>query len=91
MTENQWVTLGLLGQAVFGGRFIVQWIASEREGRSVVPVAFWYLSILGSAVVLFYGVHKLDPVIIVGQSMGFIVYVRNLVLLNKQPVLEPEV
>lgn len=78
-----WVSVGLLGQLVFAARFIVQWIASERAGRSVVPVFFWYLSILGSVVVLAYGLHKLDPVIIVGQLPGVLVYSRNLWLIHK--------
>ncbi len=78
-----WVGVGLLGQLVFAARFIVQWIASERAGRSVVPVFFWYLSILGSLVVLAYGLHKLDPVIIVGQLPGVLVYSRNLWLIKR--------
>ena len=78
-----WVGVGLLGQLVFAARFIVQWIASERAGRSVVPVIFWYFSILGSIVVLAYGLHKLDPVIIVGQLPGVLVYSRNLWLIHK--------
>jgi lipid-A-disaccharide synthase-like uncharacterized protein len=78
-----WVSIGLLGQLVFAARFIVQWIASERAGRSVVPVIFWYLSILGSLVVLSYGIHKLDPVIIIGQLPGVVVYSRNLWLIEK--------
>jgi lipid-A-disaccharide synthase-like uncharacterized protein len=82
-TDLIWVSVGLLGQLVFAARFIVQWIASERAGRSVVPVFFWYLSILGSVVVLSYGLHKLDPVIIVGQLPGVLVYSRNLWLIHR--------
>lgn len=78
-----WVGIGLLGQLTFAARFIVQWIASERAGRSVVPVIFWYFSILGSIVVLAYGLHKADPVIIVGQLPGVLVYSRNLWLIHK--------
>lgn len=78
-----WVSIGLFGQLVFAARFIVQWIASERAGRSVVPVIFWYFSILGSVVVLAYGIHKLDPVIILGQLPGVVVYSRNLWLIHK--------
>ncbi len=78
-----WVGIGLLGQLTFAARFIVQWIASERAGRSVVPVIFWYFSILGSVVVLAYGLHKADPVIIVGQLPGVLVYSRNLWLIHK--------
>eukprot|EP01036_Dinobryon_divergens_P060982 gene60982-81308_t len=65
-----WLTVGLLGQLMFTARFLVQWWASEKAGRSVVPVAFWYFSILGSLIVLAYGIHKLEPVIIIGQLPG---------------------
>ena len=78
-----WLATGLLGQLMFTARFIVQWIASERAGRSVMPVAFWYLSIAGGLIVLAYGIHKLDPVIILGQLPGVIVYSRNLWLIRK--------
>lgn len=82
-TDMVWITVGLLGQLMFTGRFIVQWIASEKAGRSVVPVAFWYFSILGGFIVLAYGLHKLDPVIIVGQLPGVVIYGRNLWLIRK--------
>ena len=78
-----WLTVGLLGQLMFTGRFIVQWIASERAGKSVMPVAFWYFSIVGGLIVLAYGVHKLDLVIILGQLPGVVVYSRNLWLIHK--------
>ncbi|MFC3181597.1 lipid-A-disaccharide synthase N-terminal domain-containing protein [Cypionkella sinensis] len=78
-----WLTVGLLGQLMFTGRFIVQWIASERAGKSVMPVAFWYFSIIGGLIVLAYGVHKLDLVIILGQLPGVVVYSRNLWLIHK--------
>ena len=78
-----WLAVGLLGQLMFTARFIVQWIASERAGQSVMPVAFWYLSIVGGLIVLAYGVHKLDLVIILGQLPGVVVYSRNLWLIHK--------
>jgi lipid-A-disaccharide synthase-like uncharacterized protein len=78
-----WLGIGLLGQCLFMMRFIVQWIHSERHGQSLIPVSFWYLSLLGGMIVLAYGVHKLDPVIILGQLPGTIVYTRNLMLLRK--------
>lgn len=78
-----WLTVGLLGQLMFTGRFIVQWIASEKAGRSVVPVAFWYFSIFGGLIVLAYGIHKLDLVIILGQMPGVVIYSRNLWLIHK--------
>jgi len=79
-----WVAVGLFGQLMFTGRFIVQWLASEKARRSVVPVTFWYFSILGSLIVLAYGIHKLDPVIILGQLPGTVIYSRNLWLIRKE-------
>ena len=79
-----WVTVGLLGQLMFTARFIVQWLASERAGRSVVPVAFWYFSICGGLIVLAYGIHKFDPVIILGQLPGTVIYARNLWLIRAE-------
>lgn len=82
--EIVWNSLGYGGQAVFSARFLLQWIASERKKASVVPPAFWYLSILGSAMVLAYGVWKREGVIILGQSTGSIIYIRNLILLSRR-------
>ena len=79
-----WLAVGLLGQLMFTARFIVQWIASERAGRSVVPLAFWYFSLIGGAVVLVYGIHKLEPVIILGQLPGVVIYSRNLWLIRAE-------
>lgn len=79
-----WLAIGLAGQALFMARFIVQWIYSEREGRSVIPISFWYFSLFGGLTVLAYGIHKLDPVIILGQLPGTFVYTRNLMLIRKQ-------
>ncbi len=79
-----WVSVGLFGQLMFTGRFIVQWLASEKAGRSVVPLTFWYFSILGSLIVLAYGIHKLDPVIILGQLPGTVIYSRNLWLIRAE-------
>ena len=79
-----WLTVGLVGQLMFTGRFIVQWIASERVGRSVVPLAFWYFSIVGGAIVLAYGLHKLDAVIILGQLPGVVIYSRNIWLIHRE-------
>ena len=78
-----WLGIGLVGQCLFMMRFIVQWIHSERHGQSLIPISFWYLSLLGGVIVLAYGVHKLDPVIILGQLPGTIVYTRNLVLIHR--------
>lgn len=78
-----WLLLGFLGQAMFSGRFLVQWVASERKRASVVPTAFWWLSIAGGALLLSYALHRADPVFIVGQAAGLVVYVRNLMLIRK--------
>jgi lipid-A-disaccharide synthase-like uncharacterized protein len=81
--EFWWVALGFVAQAIFASRFIVQWIASEKEGRSYVPVAFWYLSISGGLLMLAYAIYRQDPVFILGQSTGVIVYTRNLMLIHR--------
>ena len=81
--DHLWLILGLLGQAVFGGRFIVQWIASERRRESHIPIVFWYMSLVGGAVTLAYAIHKKDPVFIIGQGSGVVVYVRNLMLIHR--------
>lgn len=82
--ELAWILVGLGGQALFMGRFLVQWIASERARRSVVPVAFWWFSIGGAAVLLAYAVYRADPVFIIGQSLGFFIYTRNLWLIRSE-------
>jgi lipid-A-disaccharide synthase-like uncharacterized protein len=84
VAELAWVGVGLGGQFVFGARFVVQWAASERVRRSVVPVAFWWLSIGGAAVLLAYAIHRRDPVFILGQSTGFAIYARNLWLIHAE-------
>lgn len=78
-----WLVIGFLGQAVFTARFLAQWIASEKKRDSVVPVIFWWLSLVGGLTLLAYAVHRADPVIIVGQSMGVFIYIRNLMLVAK--------
>src|SRR5437764_14579972 len=75
--RDWWVLFGLAAQAVFASRFVLQWITSERAGRSVVPTAFWYLSLVGTAMLAFYAVHRRDPVFILGQTLNSIIYVRN--------------
>ncbi len=77
------VILGLIGQAVFTARFIVQWLASEKAGKSVMPVAFWWLSLAGAGLLFAYSVARADPVFILGQSLGFIIYSRNLILIRR--------
>ena len=84
MTTNQWLIIGFVGQALFGARFIIQWVVSEKKGESTIPIAFWYCSIGGAVVLLTYAIYKQDPVFIVGQSLGSIVYVRNLILIDRK-------
>ena len=83
-TEFYWVVLGLVAQLAFTARFLVQWLASERAGKSYVPVAFWYLSIIGGSMLLAYAIYRQDVVFILGQAMGLVVYARNLVLIHRE-------
>jgi lipid-A-disaccharide synthase-like uncharacterized protein len=78
-----WLAFGLIAQLAFAARFLVQWIASERAGKSVVPLAFWFFSIGGGLLTLIYGLVKREPVIIIGQLASNIIYVRNLMLIFK--------
>ncbi|MCL2160291.1 MAG: lipid-A-disaccharide synthase N-terminal domain-containing protein [Betaproteobacteria bacterium] len=78
-----WLAVGLLGQTMFMMRFVVQWIHSERHQKSVIPVSFWYLSLIGGLIVLTYGIHRAEPVIILGQLPGTLIYARNLVLIRR--------
>lgn len=84
MTSKVWLIIGMAGQILFGLRFLVQWICSEVKKESHIPLVFWYFSISGGMVLLAYAIHRRDPVFIVGQSMGLIVYVRNLRLIHKK-------
>ena len=80
--EFWWVVVGFLGQALFSMRFLIQWIMSERARQSVMPIAFWYFSLAGGVVLLTYAIYRRDPVFMLGQSMGLIVYARNLWLIH---------
>jgi lipid-A-disaccharide synthase-like uncharacterized protein len=82
--EKFWVCLGLFAQVFFSARFIVQWVASEKAGRSVVPVSFWFISIGGSSLLLMYAIYRMDPVFILGQATGSCIYLRNLYLIWKE-------
>lgn len=82
--EKIWMAVGFGGQALFFGRFLVQWIASERARRSVMPVAFWWFSLGGGAIILVYAIHLGDPVFIAGQSCGLLIYLRNLSLVRRE-------
>jgi lipid-A-disaccharide synthase-like uncharacterized protein len=79
-----WVLLGFVAQAFFTARFAVQWIASERAGKSVVPLSFWLLSIGGGALLLAYALYRRDPVFIAGQAFGVFVYIRNLYFVMRE-------
>jgi lipid-A-disaccharide synthase-like uncharacterized protein len=81
---NGWVVFGFLGQAIFAARFIIQWVVSEKKKESIVPLSFWYFSIAGGVVLLIYAIYKKDPVFMMGQASGLVVYVRNLMLIMKK-------
>ena len=83
-TDQIWLAIGFLGQA-FSARFLIQWIASERRGKSVVPRAFWYFSIGGGMTLLLYALWRRDPVFILGQGAGLFVYARNLYFVLREP------
>ena len=82
--ETLWLTVGFSGQALFSARFLIQWISSERAKKSVIPEAFWWCSIGGAMVLLSYALYRQDPVFILGQSVGFFIYGRNLQLLHRE-------
>jgi lipid-A-disaccharide synthase-like uncharacterized protein len=85
MESPYWLyLLGFAGQSLFALRFVVQWVASERKGESIIPVYFWYLSLAGSFILLAYAIFRRDPVFILGQSPGLFVYTRNLMLIYRK-------
>ena len=73
-----WLTIGFTGQLMFAMRFLIQWLYSEKHKESLIPEVFWYFSIAGGLILLAYAIHRLDPVFILGQSMGVLIYARNL-------------
>jgi lipid-A-disaccharide synthase-like uncharacterized protein len=82
-TEKIWVAIGFFGQGLFFMRWVVQWLASERSAESKMPIAFWYMSLIGGLITLAYAIYRKDPVFIAGQSVGAAVYVRNLMLIAR--------
>jgi lipid-A-disaccharide synthase-like uncharacterized protein len=90
--DKTWLAIGLTGQLMFSARWILQWLASEKVRKSVVPTTFWYFSLVGGLMVLSYGIHKADPVIILGQ-FGIFIYARNIYLLLRgdQPDTPPAI
>jgi lipid-A-disaccharide synthase-like uncharacterized protein len=81
--EHIWLGVGFLGQGLFFGRWVIQWITSEKKAESQVPIAFWYMSLVGGLITLAYAIYREDPVFIAGQSLGTIVYIRNLMLISR--------
>ena len=79
-----WAAFGLVAQLAFTARFVVQWITSERAGRSIIPLGFWYFSLVGSMGLLVYAIVRADPIFILGQSLGSIIYLRNLMLIYRE-------
>lgn len=82
--ELVWLSIGLIAQLMFSARFLIQWIASERARRSIVPETFWYFSFAGGAMLLAYAVYRVDPVFILGQGMGLLIYARNIQMIWRQ-------
>jgi lipid-A-disaccharide synthase-like uncharacterized protein len=82
-TDTIWLGIGFFGQALFFGRWVVQWIASEKKAASQVPVSFWYMSLIGGLITLAYAIYRQDPVFIAGQGVGSVVYIRNLMLIRR--------
>ena len=82
-SELSWLAVGFVAQACYGGRFLIQWIASERAGRSIIPIHFWHLSVVGEVLLLAYAVHRRDPVIAVGQLVGLAIYLRNIEFIHR--------
>ena len=82
--QAAWLGVGFFGQALFSMRFLIQWISSERQRRSVMPLAFWFFSLAGGIVLLSYAIWRRDPVFIVGQAAGILVYSRNLMLIRRK-------
>jgi len=89
ITEIIWLGIGFLGQGIFFMRWVGQWIASERHAESRVPIAFWYMSLIGGLITLAYAIYRKDPVFITGQSVGAIVYLRNLMLISRSNQTAP--
>ena len=89
--ETIWLSIGFLGQGLFFGRWVVQWIASEKKAESQVPVSFWYMSLIGGFITLAYAIYREDPVFIAGQGIGSIVYVRNLMLIHRAGPANPPI
>ncbi len=86
MRIDSWLILGFVAQFFFFLRFFVQWVVSEKKKKSVIPIVFWYLSLIGGMFLLIYSLYRRDPVFILGQAMGLVIYTRNLALISRQRV-----
>ncbi len=82
--DTMWLIIGFMGQFFFSMRFLIQWIQSEKAKKSVIPLAFWYFSLLGGVTLFAYAVYRKDPVFILGQSLGVFIYMRNLYFIYKE-------
>jgi len=89
--EKIFIILGLAGQLMFSARFLVQWIVSEKRKKSVVPISFWFLSLFGSFLLLIYAIYRKDIVFTLGQLFGFIVYIRNLLIIKNTEKIEKNI
>jgi lipid-A-disaccharide synthase-like uncharacterized protein len=90
-TNIVWLTLGFIGQGLFGVRIIIQWLYSEKHRKSVIPMAFWWFSVTGGICMLIYAIHIKDPVFIISQALGLLVYMRNIYLIHheRKPKAQP--
>jgi len=88
MSDTVWTAVGFIGQTIFGMRFVIQWLASERARRSVVPVSFWHLSLVGTIILLAYSIYRIDPVFIAGFSLNLVIYLRNLYFIYRKPPVQ---
>ena len=92
LTQNSlWIVIGFIGQTLFFMRFFVQWLASEKARQSTFPVAFWYFSISGGLLLSVYAIWRQDPVFILGQTTGLLIYARNLYLIRRKNLLSADV
>ena len=89
MSEEQiWLIVGFIGQTIFASRFLIQWVVSEKKRESVIPLPFWYFSLLGGITLFIYAFSKKDLVIMVGQGTGILIYTRNLYLIHRKRKLD---
>jgi lipid-A-disaccharide synthase-like uncharacterized protein len=83
LNNNIWIIIGFVGQIMFFSRFFIQWLHSEKHKKSIFPISFWYLSIAGGSIMLVYAIYRKDPVFIIGQACGLLIYARNLGIIHQ--------